>query len=141
MSRLALDASVVIKLFFAERHSAECAEAIGEASELVAPDLLWAEAADVVWKRHLRGEVSRDEAADILGKILLLPVRTIPSEQLAHRALDLAIATRRTVYDSLYLAAAIQEGCRLLTADERLFNALSAGPLAGQVLWVGQAKP
>jgi predicted nucleic acid-binding protein len=41
------------------------------------------------------------------------------------------------VHDSVYLALAVALDCRLVTADERLTNALGDGPLGRHVLWVG----
>jgi predicted nucleic acid-binding protein len=37
----------------------------------------------------------------------------------------------------VYLALAVALECRLATADERLANALAAGPLAPHVVWIG----
>ena len=51
-------------------------------------------------------------------------------------ALEIAMQMGRTVYNSLYLALAVAEGCPLVTADERLFNSLQGTPLAAHVLWV-----
>ena len=42
---------------------------------------------------------------------------------------ELANATGRTVYDSLYLALAIRLKTRMLTADERLVAAVTALPM------------
>ena len=44
--------------------------------------------------------------------------------------------TGRTVYDSLYVAMAVQIDCRLVTADEKLYNAFKGGPLGARMLWV-----
>jgi len=51
-------------------------------------------------------------------------------------ALDIAMRTGRTVYDSLYVALAVQMDCRLVTADEKLYNALKDGPLGDRIFWV-----
>ena len=48
-------------------------------------------------------------------------------------ALEIAIAYRRTVYDSLYIALAVARDSILVTADDKLANALSGGPLAAHV--------
>lgn len=40
------------------------------------------------------------------------------------RALALAFENRRSVYECEYLALALDEGCDLITADERFYNAL-----------------
>lgn len=57
-------------------------------------------------------------------------------QPLLESAFDIAIATGRTVYDSIYLALAISLGRKFVTADEKLCNALRAGPFAEDVLWV-----
>ena len=51
-------------------------------------------------------------------------------------AFEIALTTGRTVYDCHYLALAASLGCRLMTADQRLYNALQGGPFAADVLWV-----
>jgi predicted nucleic acid-binding protein len=42
------------------------------------------------------------------------------------------------VYDSVYVALAVALDCPLVTADERLVNALAIGSLASHVLWIGR---
>jgi predicted nucleic acid-binding protein len=51
-------------------------------------------------------------------------------------ALEVAFDTNRTVYDCCYLALAMLTGCRLVTADQKLFNALQDGSYAMHVCWV-----
>lgn len=41
---------------------------------------------------------------------------------------------QRTVYDCLYLALAVREGCQMVTADERLYNRLQGTPLAPHIV-------
>jgi len=61
----------------------------------------------------------------------------VPSAATADRALAIALETQRTVCDALYLALADAEGCRFVTADERLVNALSQTPIAKLAVWLG----
>ena len=56
-------------------------------------------------------------------------------------ALDLAIETDRTAYDSLYLALAMLTQCQLVTADSKLLNALVPGDYADHVVWVEAVNP
>jgi hypothetical protein len=55
---------------------------------------------------------------------------------LLEAAFEIATRTGRTVYDSLYVALAVQSGCRLITADERLYNTLEGGPLGAYTHWI-----
>ena len=49
-----------------------------------------------------------------------------PTCQLLDQAMEIATAVQRSVYDSLYVALAMRLNTDLITADERLFNALGA---------------
>ncbi len=63
-----------------------------------------------------------------------LDIGTVPSLDLAPQALSLAIICGRTVHDSLYVALAMQSKNNLITADERLADALAA---RFPVKWLG----
>ncbi len=65
------------------------------------------------------------------------PLEVHPSAPLFVSAVYLAIQTGWTVYDCLYLALAIREGCQMVTADQRLVNSLAGGPLERYVRWIG----
>ncbi|HEY0781577.1 MAG TPA: PIN domain nuclease, partial [Thermoanaerobaculia bacterium] len=60
-----------------------------------------------------------------------------PVQELTPAALALALRTGRSVPECLYLTLAVQGSCPLVTADRELYDALAAGPLAGNVLWIG----
>jgi predicted nucleic acid-binding protein len=100
---------------------------------LIAPDLLWIEVASVLWKVARRGALSADEAQRMLADAAAFPVETIESAPLLADALRIATATGRTVYDSLYVALAAREGAVMVTADERLVNALAGTGWAASV--------
>jgi predicted nucleic acid-binding protein len=136
---IVVDASVVAAAFFPEPHRAAAAALLADDEELVAPELLLAEVANVIWKRHGCGEIDAAEANDLLADVLRLPISYIPAAELIESALELAVALRRTVYDSLYLALAVREGAVMVTGDERLVNALASTPLAASIRWIGAA--
>jgi predicted nucleic acid-binding protein len=136
---IVVDASVVAAAFFPEPHRAAAAALLADGEELVAPELLLAEVANVIWKRHGCGEIDAAEANDLLADVLRLPISYIPAAELIESALELAVALRRTVYDSLYLALAVREGAVMVTGDERLVNALASTPLAASIRWIGAA--
>ena len=138
MSLRIVDASVVAAAFFREQYAAAARAVLTGGDELHAPDLIHAELANVIWKRHGRGEIDDAEARELLADILRLPLQITPSVELVEPALELALRTRRTVYDCLYLALAVRTSSTMITADKRLTNALSASPLAKHVAWVGE---
>jgi predicted nucleic acid-binding protein len=98
--------------------------------------LLWSECGNILWKKVRRGELTPDEARLIWGGLEQQPISTFPSRSLLDLALEVALDTNCTVYDSCYLAVALLVGCQLVTADQKLFNALQGGSYATHVCWV-----
>jgi predicted nucleic acid-binding protein len=133
-----LDASVVAAAFFREEFERACRSLLASGRTFHAPDLIYVEVANVIWKRERRGEIDRHEAEGMLSDILSLPVLVTPSLALVEVALELAMSTRQTAYDCLYVALAIRSNEVLFTADRRLANALADTPIAKHVTWIGE---
>lgn len=137
MSLLVVDASVGIKWFVPEVHSAEARQWRDGPDELHAPTFFFdLEIANILWKKVRRAEISRADADLILIQLPTLPLTRHPESPLLVSAFDLADRTQRTVYDCLYLALAVQLSGRMLTADQRLYNSLAGTPWASYVCWV-----
>jgi predicted nucleic acid-binding protein len=83
-----------------------------------------------------RGEDTPDHARDTLAEFSTVPLEVYESQPLMPVALDIAVQTDRTVYDSLYLALAILSQCQMVTADLRLFNSIASSSFADNILWV-----
>jgi predicted nucleic acid-binding protein len=137
---LVIDASVAAKWLFPEERSAAARRLLSPKCRLIAPDLIYAEVGNVIWKRVRRRELSPEEGPAILGDFLRFPLEILPSATFLPSALELAIVTGRTVYDCLYLALAIIERSTLVTADERFTKALSQFPIAKHVRMLGTSK-
>ncbi len=137
MTAYVVDASVAAKWFVPEDLSDEASRLLRDDHELCCPDLLHPELGNIVWKKTRGGEITSSEARSILRALERVPLAVFPSRALLEAALDLALATRRSVYDSLYLALALALECRLVTADRRFANALAGGPLSASVVWLG----
>jgi predicted nucleic acid-binding protein len=139
-NRLVLDASVVATAFFPEEHSPVARKLLSAPHDFAAPDLLYAETANVIWKRHGKGELDAAEARAMVEDLLTLPIRIVPARDLVTPALELALRTRRTVYDCLYLALAVESKAVLVTGDRKFANALAATPLAKHIAWIGDLE-
>jgi predicted nucleic acid-binding protein len=128
-----IDASVVIKWYVPEaNYEAARAMRTGETA-LAAPDLLFAETANILWKLVHRGEMTASRAIEIIAEVAAAPFITISNESLAQDALDLAIATGLTAYDASYVALAMRIDKILITADEKLVRKLAGTRSANQV--------
>ena len=138
MPRAIVDASVAAKWYFIEEHSDLAEILLGEEWEILAPDFIHIEVGAIAWKRVQRGEIDAAAAGHVLTELFQVPFNLVRATELAPAALALALQTGRTIYDCLYLAMAIREGCPLVTADRKLYNSLQSGPFASHILWIEQ---
>jgi predicted nucleic acid-binding protein len=136
MSRFVVDANVAIKWYLPEVHDAPARRLLTGAHELLAPDLIYSEVGNILWKRFRAGEMTEEEVEAVMHSFGALPLAITPSWPLVLPAMTIACQTDRSVYDSLYLALAIREGVPMVTADEKFTNALKTTPIASSLLWV-----
>ena len=113
-----VDASVAAKWLAPEVESTQAVALLGD--ELLAPDLLFAEVGNILWKKQSRGEI--DTAAAQLGArwLLQVPLQVHESSSLLADALALALQLQHPAYDCFYLALALRADAPLMTADKRL---------------------
>src|ERR1700751_3556977 len=115
-----------MKWFVPEIHSDAARRLLTMSHEYFAPDLLFAETANTIWKKIRRGELMAEHGRRLVDDIGRVALETVPCRVLAVAPPELASATGRTVYDSLYLALAIRLKTLMLTADQRLEAAVTA---------------
>ena len=120
-----IDTSALIRLYVPDGPlHPEIETAFNRASsgtELVlAPQLLLAEAVNVLLRKRRRGELTAQEMGELLPALVTLPIRLCEHAPLIFPACALAEAHALSVYDALYLALAEQHGARLITSDEAL---------------------
>jgi predicted nucleic acid-binding protein len=102
--------------------------------QLLAPDLIEAEIGNILWKAVRRNRISQSEAQNSLRRYAALGIQALPTSDLMGQALQIALACDRSFYDSLYVALAVATKTELITADERLVNALGS---RFPVRWLG----
>jgi len=130
---LVLDASVAVKWAIPSAREPLTDESVrllkryvdGEV-EFIVPDVFWAEVGNVLWKGARQRRWRQDEAEAIAADMRARDFATVSSLRLLPEALRIAFAYDRAVYDCLYVALAVQSKADLITADERLANALAA---------------
>ncbi|MGK6317521.1 type II toxin-antitoxin system VapC family toxin [Neorhizobium sp. DT-125] len=127
MTTFVIDASVIIKWVVQEAGTPEALSLL-KGSTLVAPELILTECANILWKKTRRGELSAAEAH--------FAARLIESSDLQLRemlpffkaSIELTMKLDHPAYDCIYLALALKENFRFVTADESLVRKLRQSP-------------
>jgi predicted nucleic acid-binding protein len=75
-SRVVVDASVAIKWFMPEVHAEAARCLLREGMTLLAPDLIWAEVANALWRKWREKELSVETVQEILTDFRRFPLRS-----------------------------------------------------------------
>lgn len=123
MTTFVIDASIAVK-WVVEEDGTENALALRGRAKLIAPELLVAECANILWKKIQRGELTEDVALFAARLLQGSDIELLPIRALLEAATRIAIALDHPAYDCIYLALAIERDCRFATADGRLLRKL-----------------
>ena len=127
---LVVDSNVVAKWFFPEELQQQAlalqSDWMAGVVDLVAPDLILTEVSNITWKKQRLSLITPAEAIGAIEDLLLLSIPTVESQTVLRQAYSLASRFDRTIYDALYLALAAFMSAKLVTADLRLYNAVSS---------------
>lgn len=141
MTAYVLDANVAAKWFLPptrETLTTEASRMLRDFSEgrvrLIAPDLFWPEFGNVLWKAVRQKRISRNVAEESIEALEDIGIAAAPSPPLLKTAFAIAVGFNQSVYDGVYVALAVATSTPLVTADERLANALAA---RFPVRWLG----
>lgn len=116
---LVVDASVAVKWVVAESGTDQAVQ-LRSSFDFLAPELIVAECANILWKKTMRRELAREEALLAARLLTRSDVELVPLQGLGEAATALAIDLGHPAYDCAYLALARERGCRFVTADRRL---------------------
>ena len=143
MTGFVVDASIVVKWLVDEAHSREAADILHSGSALVAPALVFAEAANALWAMRRRGDIAADDLADAVKTLQAAPILLPASmQQLAPAAGRLAADLDHPVYDCFYLALGVQTQYPVVTADTRFLGKVRDHPyLSDRIVHVSHAAP
>jgi predicted nucleic acid-binding protein len=134
---LVIDASVLVKAFIPENGSKEAGTLLARAAAaevvLIAPELIYPETANILWKKVRRNELTPDDAREIGAAVLAVPIRAEAAGSTFLLALDIALTCGVTAYDAQYVALAEVFDCQLITADHKLVSTLERTSFAHRV--------
>jgi predicted nucleic acid-binding protein len=141
--RAVVDASVAVKIFVPETHTAQAQGifvrfASENGAELIVPDLFFVECANVFWKWVQRSGYPAAEVRAHLHDLTGFGLMVIPTQAIAEEALEIALKHRITAYDACYVVASNQTRLPLITADEKLVANLAKS--AYDVQWLGDIE-
>lgn len=126
MSMAVIDASVAVKWFVPQPLTGRAEAALDW--ELAAPDLIFAEIGNAVWKYVRAGVMSRDTALSVFKDIEIAYFRPVAlDEEIARNAMEIALTLNHPVYDCVYLAVGRKLGWPVLTDDRKLIAAAARG--------------
>lgn len=131
-ARAVLDASALLRGLLG-REDPAAAEwidaAVRRAPEALVPDLAFAEVANALAVSARAGRLAPEDGERTLDALVALPLRSIPSRELAPPALRLALSRAVSAYDGCYLALAEAADAVLVTTDRRLAAAATRSAL------------
>jgi predicted nucleic acid-binding protein len=127
VNTVVIDASIAVK-WVVEEDGTPQALRLRRQARLIAPELLVAECANILWKKVVRDELSREEALLAARLLQASDLELLPTRLLLEPATRIAIELGHPAYDCVYLALAVERDCRFVTADERLLRKLEQGP-------------
>lgn len=137
---LVIDASVVIKAYVPEILSDKAVEVMSRVADgelvLLAPDLLYPETGNILWKKRRLHELTIAEADEIVDAISALPIKIEASRPVMPLAVTIAMQSGITVYDAMYVAVARIYETRMITADKKLVDALLKTEFSAYVQWL-----
>jgi predicted nucleic acid-binding protein len=136
---IVVDASLVVASLLRERHTDAARTLLISTAVVHAPLLLSLETANAIWKARRRNLLSQTEAQNVMAQFRALRITIHERDDLTEQALALALRHDRSAYDCAYLALAMALDVKLVTADERLVNALRIAPLASRIVSLADA--
>ncbi len=127
-----VDPGVAIKWFVEEPLRPQARSLLVNRHELIAPDILIADVADLAWEKAASGEIAAEQAAPIVRNIALPSFISafVESPRLRNRAFALAMQCGWPVHDCFYAACAEAASAPLVSTDDAFLQALRGGGIA-----------
>ncbi|MFP4248495.1 MAG: type II toxin-antitoxin system VapC family toxin [Armatimonadota bacterium] len=128
MESVCVDASLYLSILMPDEHSPEALAKFeawhADDVDIIAPSVFVWECLNALRQSVRRQRLTDEEALDLLGDLVALPVGIVPVEDAAEDVWKRFVVafSLPSVYDATYLAVADAEGCELWTEDRRLYR-------------------
>jgi predicted nucleic acid-binding protein len=128
-----VDANVALRWLF-DMDGTTQADALLRGNEpLIAPDLIFSEVTNAVWKMVTFASLSPAAATESILKLGDFFSEIVSSRDLKDAALAISLALRHPAYDCFYLALAEQRDCEVVSSDDRLLARCAGTPYAKRI--------
>ena len=116
-----VDASVAVMWYLPHAHGERAIDLLGSGHDLVAPELLALEVSGALLRALRRGELSGEEATEVIHSLLPEAVRLLPNRAgPAEAPLQIAIEHGGSIYDAVYIALARSLDAPISTNDTEM---------------------
>lgn len=125
--KIVIDASIGFKTILVEDGSEKALKLRDDFKkgihELLAPDLYAVELSNAIVVAARKGEIAQADLPIVYADLMANLPYTYMVLSLLPRAYSIASQVRVSIYDAIYLSLSDQEGCPLLTDDQKLIKA------------------
>lgn len=141
-TRLVPDASVLLKLVLREDGSQEILRFIRQSAnaDFVAPEIVFSEVGNGLWKRVKTGEFTVERARDLYSQLQLdALLRVVSMAELILPSFEIAQKiNHNALYDCCYLALALRETAQFITADKIFFERVVAAGYRKNIVFIDE---
>jgi predicted nucleic acid-binding protein len=134
MTMYVVDASIVVQYAITQTHTPAVRSLISRLyqgyEQLIIPEFCLLECTNVLWKEVRFQGLPPAQAEALVNELLSLKFQILPTKHLLPQALKFGLHCELAIYDSLYIALALEQNCPLITVDIRQ----QAGAMASGVL-------
>ena len=120
--RLVLDTSAAINIVLQTAQAPALMTILEQADRVIAPSLMHSELGNTLWKAVRFSGLDTAQAMNHYEDAIALVDEFILDESLMRLAIRNAVLHTHPVYDMVFVAAAQQHGCSLLSVDRKLMT-------------------
>jgi len=135
--RYVVDAAMVVKWILPESHSQRARTVAQPGNVVLAPDVILSQIGMNLRTRVRIGELTEEEADDILRIVGLMPLQLHRTWSLAPEALEIERRLRCSMPACIHIALALREDAVFVTSSRDLYCSVQDSTLGEHIEWIG----